>query len=38
VGLGLALIGAVVISLGREAAKEPAESAESTAATATALP
>jgi hypothetical protein len=38
VGLGLALIGAVVISLAREAAKEPAESAESTAATATALP
>jgi drug/metabolite transporter (DMT)-like permease len=38
VGLGLSLIGAVVISLGREAAKEPAESPESTPATATALP
>jgi drug/metabolite transporter (DMT)-like permease len=37
VGLGLALVGAVVISLAREAAKEPAESAE-TPATATALP
>lgn len=36
VGLGLALIGAVVISLAREAAKEPAESAESTPASATA--
>jgi drug/metabolite transporter (DMT)-like permease len=36
VGLGLALIGAVVISLAREAAKEPAESAESTPARATA--
>jgi drug/metabolite transporter (DMT)-like permease len=36
VGLGLALIGAVVISLAREAAKEPAGSAESTAATVTA--
>ncbi|HET6643824.1 MAG TPA: DMT family transporter [Gaiellaceae bacterium] len=38
VGLGLALIGAVVISLAREAAKEPADSAESTPAAATALP
>lgn len=36
VGLGFALIGAVVISLAREAAKEPAESAESTPASATA--
>jgi drug/metabolite transporter (DMT)-like permease len=37
VGLGLALIGAVVISLAREAATEPAEPAE-TPATAAALP